>query len=336
MNFCACILVFICACVGNETPLTPIQMLWVNLIMDSLGSLALATEPPYEELLQREPTKRNESIINGRMWKHIVCQSLCQIILLIILYFLAPTFVKEKNLVRLAENRILNFCYKKYPGEDIEHIVYGVDYKWPRDARLIHAHKSFCGKYADRQNLNEAYHEYVNANCATVHMSLIFNIFVLYTLFNQINCRIIDDSFNILVRINRSLLFILICICEVGLQVAIIYVGKSPFHIVNEGFTGEQWGICVGFSAITFVVSFLVKLLPIHIVIDKWLKPKEGEIEDQNSEKEIVDKDKEYKDKEDKENKLSNGGKDGTNKIIEKEDWDSERNLKDIIYKKES
>jgi Ca2+ transporting ATPase len=133
VNFCACILVFVCACVGNETPLTPIQMLWVNLIMDSLGSLALATEPPYEELLQREPTKRNESIINGRMWKHIILQSLCQIILLVILYFLAPKFVKETNMVRLAENRILKFCYKKYPGEDIDHIVYGVDFKCPTD-----------------------------------------------------------------------------------------------------------------------------------------------------------------------------------------------------------
>ena len=212
VNFCACILVFVCACVGNETPLTPIQMLWVNLIMDSLGSLALATEPPYEELLQREPTKRSESIINGRMWKHIIMQSLCQIILLVILYFLAPKFVKETNMVRLAENRILKFCYKKYPGEDIDHIVYGVDFKWPTDGRLIPSHKHFCGKYTERQNLNEAYTEYVNANCATVHMSLIFNIFVLYTLFNQINCRIIDDSFNILVRMNRSLLFILICL----------------------------------------------------------------------------------------------------------------------------
>ena len=44
VNFCACLLVFICACIGNETPLTTIQMLWINLIMDSLGSLALATE----------------------------------------------------------------------------------------------------------------------------------------------------------------------------------------------------------------------------------------------------------------------------------------------------
>ena len=86
VNFCACILVFVCACIGNETPLTPIQMLWVNLIMDSLGSLALATEPPYEELLNRAPTRRNESMINGKMWKHIVMQSLIQIILLIIFY----------------------------------------------------------------------------------------------------------------------------------------------------------------------------------------------------------------------------------------------------------
>ena len=328
VNFCACILVFICACVGNETPLTPIQMLWVNLIMDSLGSLALATEPPYEELLQREPTKRNESIINGRMWKHIIIQSLCQIILLVILYFLAPEFIKEDNLVRLAENRVLKFCYSDYPGKDVDHIVYGTDIKWPRDGRLVHAHKLFCGKYTNRQNLKDAYTEYVNSNCATVHMSLIFNIFVFYTLFNQINCRVIDDSFNILIRITRSFLFPLICICEMGLQVAIIYVGKSPFHIINDGFTGDQWGICIGFSAITFVVSFLVKLLPIHLVIDKYIAPKnEEKEEDENSDN------KEIKDKKEEEN-LSNGAE---KKILQKEEnWNSDRNLNEVVYKKEN
>ena len=274
VNFCACILVFVCACIGNDTPLTPIQMLWVNLIMDSLGSLALATEPPYEELLLREPTKRNESMINGRMWKHIIIQSLCQIVLLVVLYLLAPEFVKEQNLVRLAENKIIKYCYTEYPGKDVDHILYGTEIKWSDTAKLINSRKHYCGKYHSRQFLVEAYTEYVNSNCATTHMCLIFNIFVFYTLFNQLNCRVIDDSFNIFVRIDRSLLFPLICLVEMGLQVAIIFIGKSPFHIVNDGLTGEQWGICFGFSAITFVVSFIVKLIPLENLIDKFLVPK--------------------------------------------------------------
>ena len=246
-------------------------MLWVNLIMDSLGSLALATEPPYEELLLREPTKRNESMINGRMWKHISIQSLCQIILLVCLYLLAPEFIKEENLVRLAENRLIKYCYTEYPGKDVDHIIYGIEIKWSNKAKLINSVKSNCGKYSSRQFLVEAYTEYVNSNCATTHMCIIFNIFVFYTLFNQINCRVIDDSFNIFVRMNRSLLFPLICLVEMGLQVAIIFVGKSPFHIVNDGLTGVQWGICFGFSAITFVVSFIVKLIPLEKLIDKFL-----------------------------------------------------------------
>ena len=274
VNFCACILVFVCACIGNETPLTPIQMLWVNLIMDSLGSLALATEPPYEELLMREPTRRNESIINGRMWKHIVIQSLVQIIILIIFYLLAPNFIKEDNLTRIAENYLIKFCYTKYPGEDTDHIIYGTEIKWPTSGKLRNQYKAYCGNYANRATLTEAYLEYHSANSATVHMTFIFNVFVFYTLFNQINCRVIDDSINIFVRINRSLLFPLICLVEMGLQVLIIFIGKSPFHIVNDGLTGNQWGICLGFSAITFVVSFIVKFIPIHICIDAYLDKK--------------------------------------------------------------
>ena len=293
VNFCACILVFVCACVGNETPLTPIQMLWVNLIMDSLGSLALATEPPYEELLQREPTKRNESIINGRMWKHIVIQSICQIILLVILYLLAPEFVKEENLTRLAENNLINYCYTEFPGKDVNHIIYGTAVKWTVTGKLIHSRKDFCGKYQYKRTLDDAYEEYINANNATTHMCLIFNIFVFYTLFNQINCRVIDDSFNIFVRINRSLLFPLICILEMCLQVVIIYIGKAPFHIINDGFSGGQWGICLGLSAITFVVSFIVKLIPVENFLDKLIEPKkEEEMKEENEKMKVIDMNK--------------------------------------------
>ena len=310
VNFCACILVFICACIGNETPLTPIQMLWVNLIMDSLGSLALATEPPYEELLQREPTKRNESIINGYMWKHIIIQSLAQIILLLLLYLFAPEFIKEDNLVRISENKIIDHCYSAYPGKDINHIIYGTEGKWESaNGKLIGSNKKFCGKYSNKQSLQLAFNEYVSSNDSTVHMTIIFNIFVFYTLFNEINCRVIDDSFNIFVRISRSFLFIIICLAEMLLQVLIVLFGGAPFHIIYNGLTAKQWGICIGFSAITFVVSFIVKLIPIHRLIDKYL-------EKNNNEEEEEDKKSETK-------KLNEEGKNKGNKM--KTDFNSEK-----------
>ena len=279
VNFCACLIVFICACVGNETPLTPIQMLWVNLIMDSLGSLALATEPPYEELLKREPTKRKESIINGRMWKHICIQSLMQIVILLILYLIAPEFIEEQDLERLAENTIINYCYGEMPGKSqINYIIYGTELNWSNDVKLkTNIDKEYCGKYSSRQSLSVAYKEYSNSNGGTVHMSIIFNVFVIYTLFNQVNCRMIDDSFNIFKRITKSALFPLITLLELILQVLIVCFGKSIFHVANNGLTGEQWGICFGFSAITFVVSIFAKLIPLDKCIDNCLKGKEEE-----------------------------------------------------------
>ena len=293
VNFCACLIVFICACIGNETPLTPIQMLWVNLIMDSLGSLALATEPPYEELLKRNPTKRNESIINGKMWKHIIIQSLIQIAILLILYLLAPKFIRERDLIRLAENNLIYYCYGTLPGDtDPKNIIYGTESSWDNNIRLLKTiDTEECGGFSNRINLKLAYSEYYNSNGASSHMTILFNVFVYYTLFNQINCRVIDDSFNIFVRMNRSLLFPLICFVEMALQAIIIEFGNEALHVVERGLTINQWGFSLLFSAITFVISIIVKLIPLEILIDKRLEKKQNEKE-RKHEEEILKKHK--------------------------------------------
>jgi P-type Ca2+ transporter type 2B len=54
-------------------------MLWVNLIMDTLASLALATEPPTEELLNRKPYGRNQALISKTMFKNIVGHAIYQL-----------------------------------------------------------------------------------------------------------------------------------------------------------------------------------------------------------------------------------------------------------------
>ncbi|CAD8141668.1 unnamed protein product [Paramecium pentaurelia] len=71
----------------KESPLTSIQMLWVNLIMDTLASLALATEPPNDELLTRKPYGRKEHMITPGMWRSIICQAAFQLFVLLIILF---------------------------------------------------------------------------------------------------------------------------------------------------------------------------------------------------------------------------------------------------------
>ena len=71
----------------KDSPLNAIQMLWVNLIMDSFASLALATEKPNDKLLERKPYKRNASILTLFMKANIVSQALFQIFILLFILF---------------------------------------------------------------------------------------------------------------------------------------------------------------------------------------------------------------------------------------------------------
>jgi len=64
------------AAIFKEEVLTSVQILWVNLIMDTFAALALATEKPKDELMLRAPTKRSENIINSVMWRNIIMWSI--------------------------------------------------------------------------------------------------------------------------------------------------------------------------------------------------------------------------------------------------------------------
>jgi magnesium-transporting ATPase (P-type) len=75
---------------GFGTPLTPIQLLWVNLIMDTLAALALATELPTPDMLLRKPYGRNDYLINGHMWRNLLVQSLYQVVFLMVLLLATP------------------------------------------------------------------------------------------------------------------------------------------------------------------------------------------------------------------------------------------------------
>lgn len=82
VNVVAMFIAFIGGVVLGESPLTTVQLLWVNLIMDTFAALALATEPPRPELLDEEPHGRDDNIVTSVMWRNVIGQALYQIIVL--------------------------------------------------------------------------------------------------------------------------------------------------------------------------------------------------------------------------------------------------------------
>ena len=87
VNCVAMFIVFLGGVAISDPPLTSVQMLWVNLIMDTCAALALATEPPSDDLLNHPPYSRNELIVTDIMWRNIVGQAIYQIAVLVTLLF---------------------------------------------------------------------------------------------------------------------------------------------------------------------------------------------------------------------------------------------------------
>lgn len=92
VNITAVILTFITAVSSDkeESVLTAVQLLWVNLIMDTLAALALATDPPQDSILDRKPEPRHNFIITPTMWKMILGQAVYQLAITLVLYYGSP------------------------------------------------------------------------------------------------------------------------------------------------------------------------------------------------------------------------------------------------------
>ncbi|KAF6823379.1 calcium-translocating p-type atpase [Colletotrichum musicola] len=89
VNITAVLLAFITAVSSPkmESVLTAVQLLWVNLIMDTFAALALATDPPTEKILDRLPQGKKAPLITINMWKMIVGQAIFQLTATLILHF---------------------------------------------------------------------------------------------------------------------------------------------------------------------------------------------------------------------------------------------------------
>ncbi|KAK3986800.1 Ca2+-transporting ATPase [Cladorrhinum sp. PSN332] len=107
VNITAVVLTFVSAVASEEerSVLSAVQLLWVNLIMDTFAALALATDPPTSSLFDRTPEPRTAPLINLTMWKMIIGQSIYQLAVSLTLHFAGPGFLNYPD----DEHRALVF-----------------------------------------------------------------------------------------------------------------------------------------------------------------------------------------------------------------------------------
>ena len=77
----------------EESVLNAVQLLWVNLIMDTFAALALATDPPTPSILDRQPDRKSAPLITVRMYKMIFGQAICQLAITLVLHFGGPSLL---------------------------------------------------------------------------------------------------------------------------------------------------------------------------------------------------------------------------------------------------
>ncbi|KAJ5852308.1 ATPase P-type K/Mg/Cd/Cu/Zn/Na/Ca/Na/H-transporter [Penicillium soppii] len=89
VNITAVVLTFVSAVASDseDSVLSAVQLLWVNLIMDTFAALALATDPPTPTVLDRRPESKSDPLITLTMWKMIIGQSIYQLVVTFVLNF---------------------------------------------------------------------------------------------------------------------------------------------------------------------------------------------------------------------------------------------------------
>ena len=121
------------------------QTLWINMLMDSLACLALATEPPDEKLLNEKPATRDEPLISKHMLKHILGQGIYQTFVLMLIIFAGDRFIPEIGTDEFASD-----------GTSIKYSLFG----FIRSGRMYYPF-STAGDYHDYSRVSFQFMEYI-------------------------------------------------------------------------------------------------------------------------------------------------------------------------------
>ncbi|KAJ6068345.1 uncharacterized protein N7446_005382 [Penicillium canescens] len=204
VNITAVILTFVSSIYSdsNNPVLNAVQLLWVNLIMDTFAALALATDGPTAEILDRKPVPKSAPLFTMNMWKMILGQTVYKLAVIFMLYF--------------AGDQLLN------------------------------------------PQLDSSDPDLRSKQLSTV----VFNTFVWMQVFNEFNCRRLDNKFNVFEGMFRNYWFLGINAVIVGGQIMIVFIGGQAFRVTR--LSGILWAVCLICAVGCMPWAMILRMVPDH------------------------------------------------------------------------
>ena len=230
----------------SKEPFSTVQLLWLNLIMDTLAALALATERPDISSLHRLPIFKQSGLMSRRMIAFIGIHSLYQTGLILAILFVGHTVLQTTQ----------GNCDIDFPADGVNgtNPVKALCEKWCEDVG---------GKITD---------DYRFCQQGDTHTTIIFNTFIWFQIFNMFNARKLFSEINIFEGFSRSIPALVILVVIVGFQVFAVEVA-GPF-LDTTGLSWQNWLICIGLGFTEWIVGILVHILPLDEPIPKEIQDK--------------------------------------------------------------
>lgn len=225
INVVACGIALLGPFIGVELPLTVMQMLWVNLIMDTFAALALATEPPEEKVMDQKPRGPHDFIVSPEMMRKIFTVGGIFIVLMILAIKL-PVF-GEQSISEIEANA------------GLEHA---------QQAAKIGGNAAMEGGQGHAQR-----------GAPSTQLTAFFTFFVLLQFWNMFNARTLGSNKSAFAGIKENPYFLVIAALILFGQILIVTFGGTFFRVMPLSI--DMWIKLLASTSLVLIIGEVLRAL---------------------------------------------------------------------------
>lgn len=231
INVSALVIAFLAPFFGIRPPFTVLQLLWINVIMDTFASIALCSEPPRDGLMQSAPKRRDESIVTGSMWWSIMTTSAFYVVVMMALLIFMKGSPGQPGFL----------------GETGDHV------KW-----MVETSGGKVEQLTPNQIAAEST-EGARAMFTMRQVTIFFTVYVLFQVWNMINCRSLSSRVSGLSNLAGNPNLVLIATLIVGFQIILVQFLGALFN--TEPLTVVEWALIALATSSVLVFGEIVRLV---------------------------------------------------------------------------